>query len=91
MGRILAMPDISQAITIPDKPQTLVNSSSVIGYSYNEATFELFVWFHGKGKAQPIYRYLMCFPPMFSSIFQSGGSIGKKISQLKALPKMKLR
>jgi len=85
------MSDISQAITIPDKPQTLVSSSSVLGYSYNEQTYELFVWFRGKGKAQPVYRYLMVYPPMFSSIFGSGQGIGKRISQLKNLPKMKLR
>jgi hypothetical protein len=82
--------DISQQIRIPDKPQTLVNSSSIQGYSYDDQNYVLYVWY--KGKQQPIYRYLMVFPIQFAQIFNEGGSIGLKArNSLKANPKLKVR
>jgi hypothetical protein len=79
-----------ESIVVPDKPQTLVSSTSVIGYSYDDKAYQLVVWY--KGKKPSVYRYLMVLPPVVSSIFDSGGSIGLKLRDaVKGLPHMKLR
>lgn len=82
--------DPSTNFIIPDKPATLVNSSSILGYSYNDQTYELFIWY--KGKKQVVYRYLMCYPVTLAQVFNSGPGIGLRARNiLRSLPKMKVR
>ena len=82
--------DVSTNFVIPDKPDNLVNSSSVLGYTYNGQNYTLFVWY--KGKKQSCYRYLMCYPTTFAQVFNSGPGIGKKARDvLRSLPSMKVR
>ena len=87
------MADQITSIVVPEKPQTLVSSSSVEGYHYNDTTYELFVFYKGKaGKAGSLYRYLMVYPVVFAQIFNSGQGIGNKAQKLlKGLPYQKIR
>ena len=61
---------------IPDKPDVLVNSSSVLGYSYNPESLTLLVWF--KGRKSAVHVYYRCYPTQVRDVFMSGGSIGSK-------------
>jgi hypothetical protein len=67
-------------LNIPERPQTLVNSSSVVGYTYLEKEYSLLIWF--KGPKQSIYLYRLVYPPMFSQVFSSGSQIGKKVHKV---------
>ena len=76
--------------SVPDKPQVLVNSTSIMGYSYDASNYVLHIWY--KGVKQPIYRYLMVYPTTVAQIFSTGPSIGIKARNiLKTLPRLKLR
>lgn len=82
--------DPTTNFVIPEKPETLVSSSSILGYSYDAHKYELFVFY--KGKHNSVYRYLMCYPTTFAQVFASGAGIGGKAAKiLKTLPKMKVR
>ena len=78
-------------LTVPDSPETLLNSSSsVLGYSYDSTNYVLDVWF--KGKSQPIYRYYLFYPPMLSQVFDNGSGFGLKLrNATKGLRYIKLR
>jgi len=80
--------DVAQ--NLPDKPKTLIRSSSVIGYSYDPFSYQLDVWYRFK-HGNSLYRYFLVYPPMISQIFDSGPSVGKKARQmLKGLRYIKL-
>jgi hypothetical protein len=78
--------------SIPQQPNVLVNSSSVVGYSYDNTNYILDVWYKNSKGADSIYRYFMVYPNIVSSIFDSGGSYGKNAkANLKGLMFNKLR
>ncbi len=62
--------------TDQSSPSTLVNSSAIIGYTYDAEGYELTVYYKGKSQAVRVFKDIM--PPEVSDIFDSGGSIGKK-------------
>ena len=65
---------------IPDKPENLVNSSSIVGYTYHDSgplEYTLDVWYTGR-KGVSLYRYFMIFPVQMAQIFNEGGSVGLK-------------
>jgi hypothetical protein len=75
-------------LTIPDRPKTLVRSSSVEGYSYDSQTYQLDVWY----KPNKLYRYYLAYPNLISSIFDTPGSVGAKARNgLKGLRHIRLR
>jgi hypothetical protein len=75
---------------VPDKPDTLIQSSSVLGYSYDDVNYTLTVWYHGKSKS--IYQYYLVYPTTIAQIFNEGGSIGLKArNTLGSYRKLKLR
>jgi hypothetical protein len=65
---------------LPLKPDKLVQSGSIIGYSYDSNSYILDVFY--KGRNQAIHRYNNVFPPVISQIFDSSGSIGRKAQLL---------
>lgn len=80
----------NQNQSIPDKPDVLVNSSSIIGYTYDATNYVLTLWY--RSKRPSIYRFYNVFPPMLSDIFVSGAGIGSKArNTLKGLMYQKLR
>jgi len=84
--------DPTTNITVPQKPDTLVSSSSISGYSYDSKQYILDVWFKSSKGKETIYRYFLIYPTMFAQIFNSGAGIGKKAQKtLKGLRYMKLR
>ena len=73
-----------------DKPETLIDSSSILGYSYDSDSYELLVWY--RGKKETIYRYLNVSPPVMSQIFDFSNSVGKEARKtLRGYPSIKLR
>lgn len=72
-----------------NSPEVLINSSSIIGYTYDSNTYKLTVYY--KGKSGAVHEYSNVMPPTISQIFDSGGSIGRKAYQkLKGYPSIKL-
>lgn len=71
---------MSEISNIPDKPQNLINSKSIVGYSYDANAYVLDVFY--QGRKQSIYRYFMVYPPVMSQIFDSSGSMGSKAYNL---------
>ena len=87
MDQQASQTNISQ---IPTSPQTLVQSSMVVGYSYDSTSYTLDVWFAGP-KAS-VYRYYLVYPNIVSQMFDNGGSIGRNVlSNLKSNQKIKLK
>ncbi len=67
---------MSEAKDTNNSPASLVNSSAIIGYTYDAEGYELTVYYKGKSQAVRVFKDVM--PPEVSDIFDSGGSIGKK-------------
>ncbi len=72
-----------------NSPTVLVNSSSIIGYTYDSNEYKLTVYY--KGKSKSVREYSDVMPPMVSKIFDSAGSIGSKAyKNLKGLKSISL-